>query len=534
MFSTSAATAVVNSKPSLSSSTIESTTPSSKHNKLKRKKGSKVGKSKAANEFVQNLDISFDQECFEQSSTKKPKTPMSPAKNISDLVNSGVSNKNVSDNKNHDLNTPQVSPSKLSSAVNTTLAPRSSTPNNTFPSHVDDIGNTTIVNILEKICEDDDLMNGFKDSDQQCASQSVAGTPTASDIQCLAAVSPKTIVENIAPVESKSKQLRGSSTTPSPPISNGPCASLAPQENAENVHEVTATVEQNKPELVSQFSRNTISYLNAMPSNTGQINTSDWGMASISLPNNQQSAPTCLHSDIGVQKTLYILQTLKEHKLTAHILKDTMIPKTVHNKVVPKSYCVKLLSTTATKPKNIMSLYNVNMTVSTYDYNVLALVWFNTPEPSQSTFALTARSAIIVIRELIEKFNLGQKGKFDIGKSDDGHLSVSINQDGVKIIVNNGQSIYHIKDIVNIPKFQEELNNIMSVLTYHVNLEKIRHEFFEFAQAEFAHCKCGVSSERARSIILTHYYTIMRNKYNPFIPHDIAVIDYFLSAFVNV
>ena len=123
-----------------------------------------------------------------------------------------------------------------------------------------------------------------------------------------------------------------------------------------------------------------------------------------------------------------------------------------------------------------------------------------------------------------------------VGIYEEGQLTIKIcPEEGIKIIksLNQIQTVFHIHKIFDIVLFIKEIETIIKILNYHIDLGRIREDFRQFVENEFVNCKCIVSNEVAVKIVLTYYYTQLGQKYK-LIPHYISVADLIRNFFVYV
>lgn len=265
-----------------------------------------------------------------------------------------------------------------------------------------------------------------------------------------------------------------------------------------------------------------------------KVSESDSILTNLTFQLPVQRDVNCLHTNIGMQIVPHIIESQRKHaQIVSHIEKNYS-ERTCNNKVVQKGFCVKLRSTTKSQNDK---MFNVNMVLAASNKNEIKQVWFNSPAIQIIPFVLTPKTALCVMEHISNKLKTTESMvvKDIVGIYEEGQLAIQIcPEEGIKIIKtqNQNMSIYSINKICNVTMFLEELECIIQLLTYHINLARIREDFLLFANSEFARCECSFTNEIAIKICLTYYYTQLGQKYSPLIPHYVSVTDLIHNLFV--
>ena len=84
-------------------------------------------------------------------------------------------------------------------------------------------------------------------------------------------------------------------------------------------------------------------------------------------------------------------------------------------------------------------------------------------------------------------------------------------------------------------QFKADLYATLLVLRTYPNVERMRTQMVDYIQTEFGNCKCAhMDSKEALKILLTHYYEIGEEMYDPVPPHHITIGDIINEAFMKI
>ena len=244
-----------------------------------------------------------------------------------------------------------------------------------------------------------------------------------------------------------------------------------------------------------------------------------------------QQTPNCLHTSINLGIVPHIVHSERNfHIVKNHLVKNYSERETA-SKFPQKAYCVRFKS--SSKLQNETKLHNVNMVLCPSDKNVITQVWFNS---GQTNFVLSPTTALSVMSKLLVKLRTTDTENPQIVAAE-GVITIHVNaEEGIKIVksLDHITTVFHIPKIFDIVLFLKELESIIAILNYHIDLGRIREDFRLYVENEFANCKCIVSNEVAVKIVLSYYYTQLGQKYTGILPHYISVADLIRNYFVYV
>ena len=248
------------------------------------------------------------------------------------------------------------------------------------------------------------------------------------------------------------------------------------------------------------------------------------------MPPLNTPTPNCLHTSINMGLVPHIVQAERNFHSVKLNLSKHYSEREMASKFPQKAYCVRFKSSSS--QQNEAKLPNLNMVLCPSDKNIVTQVWFNS---GIQNFVLGPTTALLTMSKLLVKLRTPATELAQVVAAE-GVITIHVNaEEGIKIVksLDHITTVFHIPKIFDIVLFLNELESIISILNYHIDLGRIREDFRQFVENEFVNCKCTITNEVAVKIVLTYYYTQLGQKYS-LIPHYISVTDLIRNFFVYV